>query len=280
MNKSNIILIGWLTLIGMLYFTSPSPANTVEPGQNSAVTLGGVVTGSSGASTFNSTNAAGNTMNNAFIINNSSGNNSGHDLEIMNDPTDSTAYLFLDGVSGSVAGFVAGASGASAGVYATFGTVGPTINCFSAAYSPGGVPNWCTSTNFRATNLRTDTVTNTATTGPPSFTNGLTSTAGGVISSTGGAIPTATCSGGSTGVSIAAGSTNNRGQIVTSSSASTNCTVTWSAAATWPQAPFCVVSDGSASITPTGVSVGATGTSTFVIDFASATSKTFNWVCM
>lgn len=119
------------------------------------------------------------------------------------------------------------------------------------------------------------TTTCTATAAPAlSLTNGS------IVSSTGGAIPTATCSGGSTGVSIAAGSTNNRGQIVTSSSASTNCTVTWSAAAAWPQAPFCIVDDAAASITPTGVSVGATSTSSMVIDFASAASKTFNWVCM
>lgn len=104
--------------------------------------------------------------------------------------------------------------------------------------------------------------------------------AGVVLQSTGGAAPTATCSGGSTGVSIAAGSTNNRGQIVTSSSASTNCTITWSASGTWGQAPFCVFGDAAASITPTAVSTGACGTSTCVLDFASATSKTFNWICL
>lgn len=103
---------------------------------------------------------------------------------------------------------------------------------------------------------------------------------GATFQSTGGSIPTATCSGGSTGVSIAAGSTNNRGSITTSSNASTNCTITWSASGTWNQAPFCVFDDGAASITPTGVSVGACGTSTCVIDFASATSKIFNWICM
>lgn len=103
---------------------------------------------------------------------------------------------------------------------------------------------------------------------------------GATLQSAGGAIPTATCSGGSTGVSIATGSTNNRGQIVTSSSASTNCTITWSAAGVWNQAPFCVASDGSGSTTPAAVAVGTTGTSTMVLDFASATSKTFNWVCL
>lgn len=92
--------------------------------------------------------------------------------------------------------------------------------------------------------------------------------------------PTATCSGGSTGVSVTGGSANNRGQMTTSSTASTNCTITWSANGTWPQAPFCVFTDGSGSTTPTAFSTGSCGTSTCTFDFASATSKVVNWVCM
>lgn len=125
---------------------------------------------------------------------------------------------------------------------------------------------------------------------------------GTLISNTGGTSPTATCSGGSTGVVVSAGnssctgsaapfpcctgsgaghcsnSTDNKGMIQTSSSASTSCTITFNH--TWPQSPACVVGDGAASITPTAVSSGDTSTTTFVMDFASATSKVFNWVCM
>ncbi len=110
--------------------------------------------------------------------------------------------------------------------------------------------------------------------------SGINATAGGVISSAGGALPTATCSGGATGVSLATGSTNNRGALTTSSSASTNCTITWSAAGTWPQAPFCVFTDANSSVTPAAYSAGACGTSTCVVDFASATSKVINYLCM
>lgn len=112
-----------------------------------------------------------------------------------------------------------------------------------------------------------------------SVTN-LAATAGGPISVTGGSVPTITCSGGSTGTSVAAGSTNNRGQVVTSSSASTNCTITWNSGVPFPQAPFCMFVDGSASITPTTFSTGACGTTTCVFDFASATSKTVNYLCL
>jgi hypothetical protein len=99
-------------------------------------------------------------------------------------------------------------------------------------------------------------------------------------SGTWGTAPTVTCSGGSTGASVTAGSTNTSGQIITSSIASTNCTLTFSTTTNPPPyAPFCSVDDGSASITPSSVSVGATSATTMVIDFASATSKTFNYVC-
>ena len=139
--------------------------------------------------------------------------------------------------------------------------------------TPGGT---CTGSGGGAQALCTGTTWGC---GPSLLAGSLGLTTGGLFNATGGAVPTATCSGGSTGVSITAGSTNNRGQIVTSSSASTNCTITWSAASTWPQAPFCVFQDAAASITPTAVSTGACGTSTCVLDFASATSKTFNYLC-
>lgn len=125
---------------------------------------------------------------------------------------------------------------------------------------------------------------------------------GATLQQTGGTAPTATCSGGSTGVAIEANanctgntapfacctgsgtgtcrqSTNNHGVILTSSSASTNCTITFSASGTWNQAPFCTYDDGAASVTPTAVSAGATSTTTAVLDFASATSKTFVYHC-
>ena len=108
----------------------------------------------------------------------------------------------------------------------------------------------------------------------------ISATSGAVISSTGGTAPTVTCSGGSTGTSVTAGSTNNRGSIVSSSSASTNCTITWSAASAWNQAPFCQFTDGNASVTPVAYSTGACGTSTCVVDFVSATSKTIVYMCM
>jgi hypothetical protein len=91
----------------------------------------------------------------------------------------------------------------------------------------------------------------------------------------------ATCSGGSTGVSIAAASTNNRGQITTSSSASTNCTITWSSTTAWPTTPFCVFVDANASITPIAFSVDDANcnTTSCKFDFASASSEKVNWLC-
>lgn len=100
------------------------------------------------------------------------------------------------------------------------------------------------------------------------------------LQSIGGTIPTATCSGGSSGVSIASGSTNNRGQLTTSSSASTNCTITWSTSGAWFNNPFCVFTDANASVTPVAYSTGACSTSTCVVDFVSATSKNINWMCL
>jgi hypothetical protein len=103
---------------------------------------------------------------------------------------------------------------------------------------------------------------------------------GWTFQSTGGTAPTVTCSGGSTGTSVTTGSTNNRGSIVSSSSSSTSCTITWSASGTWNQAPFCHFFDAGASITPVAYSTGACGTSTCVVDFASAASKTIGYMCM
>lgn len=103
---------------------------------------------------------------------------------------------------------------------------------------------------------------------------------GETLESSGGSVPTGTCSGGSTGVSFGLNSTNNRGSMTTSSSASTNCTITWSASGSWTQPPYCVFTDGSASITPTSFSTGACGGTTCIFDFASATSKVVNYVCL
>jgi len=106
---------------------------------------------------------------------------------------------------------------------------------------------------------------------------GLQLTSGSVFSTTGGTAPTATCSGGSTGVSLAAGSTDNRGIITTSSSASTNCTITFNH--TWPQAPFCDFTDANASATPLGYSADTVNTTTAKFDFASATSAKVTYHC-
>lgn len=200
--------------------------------------------------------------------------------------------------AGSIAGTVGVAQGGTGTTTAPTSGQVPVGNAGGTAYVPQSLNGDVASVSAtgavtlgaNAGNITSGTLTTavaaaanpiSTTTGNISSTTGqIKTTAGGVIQTSGGAIPTATCSGGSTGVSIAAGSTNNRGQIVTSSSASTNCTITWSAASTWSNAPFCSFDDGAASITPTAVSVGACGTATCVIDFASATSKTFNWVCM
>ncbi len=132
----------------------------------------------------------------------------------------------------------------------------------------------------------------------------LSANAGNTIQSTGGTAPTMTCSGGSAGVVVSAGpssctgstapfpcctgagtgpnctgATNNRGIVQTSSSASTNCTITWSASGTWNQPPVCIFGDGSASVTPTGVAAGSCGTATCVFDFASVASKDFVYHC-
>ena len=62
-------------------------------GGSGVVTLGGVVTGSSAANVFNSVNTTGNTMDNAFIIDNSGSNNNGNDLEIQPDAGESTLCM-------------------------------------------------------------------------------------------------------------------------------------------------------------------------------------------
>ncbi len=100
------------------------------------------------------------------------------------------------------------------------------------------------------------------------------------IQSTGGTAPTISAGCNGAGSSVTAGSTNNRGQITTQTSATTTCTISFSAAGAWAQTPFCVVGDSQAQITPAAYSVGATSTSSFVVDFVSAANDKFNYVCM
>jgi hypothetical protein len=110
---------------------------------------------------------------------------------------------------------------------------------------------------------------------------GIATTAGGIISATGGTAPTLTAGCNGAGSGVTAGSTNNRGIITTQTAASTTCTITWSAAAAWPQAPFCIFYDANASITPKIYSTGACGTATCVVDYASvAVATPVGYLCM
>lgn len=102
---------------------------------------------------------------------------------------------------------------------------------------------------------------------------------GNAIQSTGGAAPTISAGCNGAGSSVTAGSTNNRGQVTTQTAAATTCTISFSAAGVWAQAPFCIAADSQAQITPAAYSVGATTTSTFVVDFVSASNDKFNYVC-
>jgi hypothetical protein len=95
------------------------------------------------------------------------------------------------------------------------------------------------------------------------------------IQSTGGVAPTLTAGCNGAGSSVTAGSTNNRGKITTQTAASTSCTITWSASGVWNQAPFCVFM-GTPGLTP-----GACGTSTCVVNFTSISAATpLVYVCM
>lgn len=100
---------------------------------------------------------------------------------------------------------------------------------------------------------------------------------GGLINSTGGTAPTLTAGCNGAGSAVAAGSTDNRGQITTQTAAATTCTMTFNH--TWPQAPFCLAADSEAQITPAAYSVGATSTTTVVFDFVSAANDKFNYHC-
>lgn len=103
----------------------------------------------------------------------------------------------------------------------------------------------------------------------------VSATNGATIQSTGGAAPTLTAGCNGAGSSVAAGSTNNRGQITTQSAASTTCTITWSAAGTWNQSPFCVFM-GTPGLVP-----GTCGTSTCVFSYTSISAATpINYLCM
>ena len=102
---------------------------------------------------------------------------------------------------------------------------------------------------------------------------------GNAIQSTGGTKPT--CSAATGTCATATGSTNNRGQIqLAGGTAVTTITLTFSAAGVWKQAPFCIFTDGNATITPLAYSAGAISTSTAVVDFVSASAANINYVCM
>lgn len=112
-------------------------------------------------------------------------------------------------------------------------------------------------------------------TGSGAASAGLNLTGGAIISSTGGAAPTLTAGCNGAGSGVTAGSTNNRGQLTTQTAASTTCTITWSAAAAWPQAPFCVFF-GTPGLVP-----GACSTSTCAFSYTSISAATpINYHCM
>lgn len=95
----------------------------------------------------------------------------------------------------------------------------------------------------------------------------------------GGAAPTCACTGGSPTCAVPSG-VNNRGQIQFSGgTAVTTCTLTFSAAGLWHQAPYCQFTDANASITPAIYSSGACGTTTCVVDFAAAAAANINYHC-
>jgi hypothetical protein len=155
-----------------------------------------------------------------------------------------------------------------------------TANAPITAIASGGTTTLICDVGIRFTVSGAPSSNSTPTlTGLTVGTGGLAATSGGPISSTGGAVPTITCSGGSTGTSVTAGSTNNRGSVVTSSSASTNCTITFNSAVPFPQSPFCEFTDGNASVTPVAYSTDTTSTTSTKFDFASATSKTVMYEC-
>jgi hypothetical protein len=91
--------------------------------------------------------------------------------------------------------------------------------------------------------------------------------------------PSATCSGGSVGVSIGgANATNNQGTLTTSSTASTSCTMTFNAQGTWFAAPVCVWSSHGAVVA--GLANGNTTTSQAVVVFSSAVSQLIDYMCI
>lgn len=100
-----------------------------------------------------------------------------------------------------------------------------------------------------------------------------------VLVSHGGSAPTITA-GCTAGGGNAVAGTNYAGQITTGATAATTCTMTFSATNPFSVAPYCVFTDANASTTPVAYSAGAVGTTTAVIDFASASSKKINYVCV
>jgi hypothetical protein len=68
------------------------------------------------------------------------------------------------------------------------------------------------------------------------------------------------------------------GQVTTGSSATTACTITFGVA--FVAAPTCVITDANGSITPAAFSVGTVSTSSVIINYASATSTKFNFICI
>jgi hypothetical protein len=102
---------------------------------------------------------------------------------------------------------------------------------------------------------------------------------GGHLASGATAIPTLTAGCNGAGSSISATSGDGLAfEVTTQTAASTTCTVTFNRA--FAHSPTCICSDHNASITPLGCSVGAEGTGTVVLDYASGSNLVWNVICI
>ena len=98
------------------------------------------------------------------------------------------------------------------------------------------------------------------------------------VSLNSGTSPTLTAGCNGAGSSVAAGSTDNRGTFTGQTTATASCTLTFNH--TWPQAPFCVATDGSGGTTKNPISVGTASTTAVSFYFASTANQVVNYMCM
>jgi hypothetical protein len=98
------------------------------------------------------------------------------------------------------------------------------------------------------------------------------------FSSTQATAPTLTAGCNGAGSSVAAGSTDITGTFTTQTGAATTCTLTFNVG--FSAAPTCLFTDGNASVTPISYSSGAVTGSTAVVDFASASNRVVQYLCI